>query len=83
MRAERPDRFNRYNRDLVQPQPTKVRLPVYNSKQTEDAEEKTSVVEDSLDAMVREMKELLLDHRKSSTPLQPRTPPVSHQMQHL
>lgn len=40
----------------------------------EDGDEKTNVVEDSLDAMVKEMKELLLDHRKPSTPVQPRTP---------
>ncbi|GAB5588516.1 Sentrin-specific protease 2 [Umbelopsis nana] len=72
-RAERSDRFNRYNRGVLLPQPTKVFPPVYEPK-VEDGDEKTNVVEDSLDAMVKEMKELLLDHRKPSTPVQPRTP---------
>jgi hypothetical protein len=76
-RTDRLDRFNRYNR--TSPQPTRpIFAPVIKKEET-DVEDTNNAAEDSLDGMVKEMRELLLDHRKSSPSVQPSTPPVCSQ----
>lgn len=57
---ERPNRYSRFN--TASPQPLTA-MP--KAIKAEPVEEKDSFVEDSLDAMVKEIRDLLLDNRKS------------------
>ncbi|KAI8578229.1 hypothetical protein K450DRAFT_247854 [Umbelopsis ramanniana AG] len=73
-RTERLDRFNRYNR--TSPQPARpISAPVIKREETDVEDTNNNTVEDSLDGMVKEMRELLLDHRKTPPIVQPSTPP--------
>ena len=76
-RTDRLDRFNRYNRSS--PQPTKPKSAPVIKKEETDVEDTNNAVEDSLDGMVKEMRELLLDHRKTPPLVQPSTPQVCSQ----
>lgn len=73
-RKDRLDRFNRYNR--TSPQPTQPKSAPVIKKEETDVEDTNNAAEDSLDGMVKEMRELLLDHRKTPPLVQPSTPQV-------
>ncbi|KAI9285324.1 hypothetical protein BC943DRAFT_43387 [Umbelopsis sp. AD052] len=79
-RTERLDRFNRYNRTSPQPTKPKSAPPVIKREETDVEDMNNNAVEDSLDGMVKEMRELLLDHRKTPPLVQPSTPPVCMHM---
>ncbi|KAH8550341.1 hypothetical protein BGW37DRAFT_81851 [Umbelopsis sp. PMI_123] len=73
-RTDRIDRFNRYNGTPQQPTKSIYASPIKTEEH--DVKDTSTAVEDSLDAMVKEMRELLLDHRKSPPLVQSRTPPA-------